>query len=396
MTNILIAQPEARDGCSHYRINQFAGAAKRRGLAEVTFMSDAMPEEDIAEAIKTADVYLMRLHDHSETIVKELRQQPTPKPIILDIDDRYEDLNPFSDHYGYLGTNEIQLTGGQMLWKDGERGFSVKENTARLESFKRVMRSVDGIIVTTFKLAEYAREYNPNVVVIPNAIDPELFPEVRHQKDGKSIKIVWSGGSSHFEDLIEIQPGLKAIMETYPQVEYHHVGQYFKGFVKDLPQNRVKLHRWASPDGHGFRMACIGADIAIAPLKDIVFNEYKSSVKFYEYAALGIPTIARNMEPYTDDIREGETGMFYSSPAEFKEKLEELINDPMLRVKLGENGKKYVRDKRDLYAVTEDWVTFLGAGSVGRVGSKAVLTKNDGDISHPGHDRLEALKEQAV
>jgi len=362
MVNILITQSDAQDGCTWYRLKQFAGEARRQGLAKVEWLSALLPEDEIASLFAKADAYLMRLLGPSEMILTELRTAPTHKPVILDIDDRYEDVNPFSDHYGYLGTQEVKLTDGRWMWKhlqhkeSGKRHFDVEENQKRLESFKRVMRGVDAIIVTTFRLAEYARQYNDNVVVIPNCIDHELFPEVPIRRDGKTIKLLWSGGASHYEDLAEIKPVVKALMEQYPQLEYHLAGQSFKGIVKDLPERRVKTYRWASPDAHGYRLACIGADIAIAPLKDSLFNRYKSSLKFYEYGALGIPTLARGIEPYTDDIQDGVNGLLYHDTADFKTKLEQLITDPMLRATLGEQGKTYVRAKRDLREITKDWV----------------------------------------
>src|SRR5262249_10892374 len=58
----------------------------------------------------------------------------------------------------------------------------------------------DAVTTTTPELAENLRKLNPNVIVIPNSIDPEEWTVQPRRRDGP-VCIGWLGGSSHFLDL---------------------------------------------------------------------------------------------------------------------------------------------------------------------------------------------------
>lgn len=353
--NLLILQPDQHDGCSWYRVSQFAKESKKHGV-DFKYLSSTISNDDMASLIENADVFLMRLNDKSIQVLQDLRKFQPNKPIILDIDDAYDDIDPLSNMYLTLGTKEVQLSDGRWLHQDG-KNFSVKENQKRLDEYKQVMRGVDGIIVTTFELKAYAQEFNDNVVVIPNCINTDLFPAVSIQK--KPLRLVWAGGSSHYADLVELNTVLKDLMRKYPDLEYYHVGQMFRGIIKDLPENRVFTSPWLMPDGHGFRLATIGADIGVCPLQEIEFNRYKSSVKYYEYSALRIATVAKNMPPYSDDIVAGKNGLLYGSTDELRTHIEYLINNPLERITLAQNAYEYVTKYRNLKEITKDWVEYL-------------------------------------
>ena len=346
---LFILHPDAPDGCTWYRIKQFTDYLKD---IEYGYFDPAMSEKRLLSAISVADGYLIRLSplvsDLYETILR------SEKPIILDIDDRYDEVDPLSDSYQYFGTQEVVLKDGTKLWEDGVN-IDIKANRKRQKIFKKILSTVDLIITTTVNLHRYASKFNKNVVIIPNAIDFDLFPRIEVKKPRDVIRIVWSGGSSHYNDLFMIKDVLKEIMKKYPKVEYHHVGQEFKGILKDLPQDRVFTYRWLHPHGHGYRLATIGGDIGLCPLNDTSFNRMKSSIKYYEYSAVGMATIAKNIPPYSDDIKDGYNALLYSDEADLYKKIEFLINDPIKRIELANNAYDYVKKHRNIIDVVKDW-----------------------------------------
>jgi len=355
---ILSLAPSRMDGCTWYRLHNFAREARRQGTATVEFIDPTFSVEQLIEVIKRADVLYCRMNETLPIIFEEFGLENIPKPIVLDLDDAIDDINPLSDSYQTQGTQEVKLADGTWLWKDGEKGFDLQENIKRIEAYKKLARLATAVIVTTFELKNYVSQFNKNVVVIPNAIDFSLFPVLPLKKD-KTVTITWAGGSSHYADLADIKPHLIDIMEQNPHVYYYHVGQSFPGIIKGMPERRIKTSGWVTADGHGYRLACLNADIGIAPLVDSQFNRYKSSVKFYEYSALKMVTLAKNMPPYSDDIIDGKTGMLYETPEEFKKKLQYLIDNPLERVKMAEEAYNYVKENRDIVAITKDWVYFM-------------------------------------
>jgi glycosyltransferase involved in cell wall biosynthesis len=358
MINLMVLQQESRDGCSWYRIKQFVDHANETKKINCYYTNPHLPSKDLFYAIKSTDIFFSRLSEYTHFFLEELKNLKQNKLFVLDIDDNYEEINPFSNHYETMGVHEIQLHDGTWLWKDKESNFDIDENRKRHAKYKEVLKSADVIIVTTPRLAEYARKYNPVALIIPNAINFSHFPDIRIQKPSSQIDIVWSGGSSHYIDLMTIAEPLKKLMHSHPNLHYHHVGQLFKGFIKDLPEGRTHIYPWVDTEAHGYRLATLGADIGLCPLEDIEFNKYKSSVKFYEYASCGIATVARNIPPYSDDIN-SRNGVLYETGDDWLQKMEELIKDPLKRLGIAREGREYVMNKRNISDIGKDWCEAL-------------------------------------
>lgn len=355
---VLILGKQGNDGCSWYRLTQFKESAGRQGLADVQFVDPNLSEEDLARVFSAADIYVTRLGEHTIDIFSGLGE--IKKPIVVDIDDRYDLINPYSDSYVSLGTEEVKLSDGRYLWKDGEAEFSVVANRKKLMDFQEVMRRASAMMVTTFELRNYALQYNPSVAVIPNAIKSSLFPLVKDTtKPNGEVRMLWAGGSSHYADLAEVADTLTELMRSYPQLHFYFLGVPFEGIVKNMDPKRVHSYPWIEPHGHGYRLACMGADIGLCPLVDMEFNRAKSSVKYYEYSAVKMATVAKNIPPYSDDIKHNYSGILYDTPADLYKNVSELIEDPVKRLQMAENAYQYVLKERNIDEITKDWVSYL-------------------------------------
>jgi glycosyltransferase involved in cell wall biosynthesis len=360
MTKVLVLRPDGFDGCTWYRLKQMAQRAKELELLDVRFMDLSKTEEEMAILLKEADVYLARLQQFLPEILGSFFEIAGRKPLIIDIDDRYDIIDPLSDMYLAYGTQEVVLNDGTYLWKDGENKFDIKLNKSRLKTFEDMLSQADGVIVTTFELKNYANQFNQGVCVIPNSIDFNIWPDVKDKaKDKDEVRLIWQGGASHYSDLAEVQAPLERLMHKYPNLHFYLIGQVFPGIVKNMPQDRVKRAGWINADGHGYRTACYNADIGICPLIESDFNKAKSSIKYYEYSAAGIATVARNMLPYSEDINHGKNGYLYDNPTHFEQLVGDLIDDPIERMSLAKNAKEYVKKYRNLDDIVHDWAAFI-------------------------------------
>lgn len=93
------------------------------------------------------------------------------------------------------------------------------------------------------------------------------------------------------------------------------------------------------------------ASIACAPFPSTKVTDQKqliSPLKVLEYMAAGKAVIAARVGGMENYIREGETGLMFTPEdvIELTEKINELIENPELVKKLGENAKKFVADER--------------------------------------------------
>jgi len=343
------------DGCSWYRIMQITKAISNEvEIKEVDI--DTWSEKDIMEAIKDSDVFYLRPSTKNVTqFIREIKEYYPKKKIIFDTDDDLFNISPFSDAYSFGGTKEVYLPDGKPLWVE-DKHFDPYRNRRALIDYEYCLTKANVVTTTTSKLADTIKPFNKNVVVVPNAVNLDIFPRLDIKKDDK-IRLLWSGGSSHYGDMFSIRDDLERLMKEYPNLHLYILGNPFEGITKDMDQSRVHKDGWITADGHGYRLATINADIAICPLEDNEFNTNKSSIKYYETAALGIPTVAKNMLPYSADIKHNDNGLLYTN--DFYKQVKYLIDNPQERKRIADNAFKWVKKNRDLKEVSKTFLNVI-------------------------------------
>jgi glycosyltransferase involved in cell wall biosynthesis len=196
------------------------------------------------------------------------------------------------------------------------------------------------VTTTTEYLAENLRKINKNVVVLPNLMDFNAYPQIECVK--KEIRIGWQGGYSHYEDLWIIKDAIKEILRKYPQVKFVFCGDMrFYGLFRDVPIDRVECHSWVENNAYPFKLATMNLDIGLCPLVDNEFNKNKSAIKYLEYSMFKTATIASNMLPYSPVITNEKDGLLVDENGWF-DAMERLILDKQKRKDLGSNAYENV------------------------------------------------------
>lgn len=243
----------------------------------------------------------------------------------------------YGSHRDFTGAKlVIDLDDDPVLINEGHP--DIEAINKKMDMRLRMVKLADHLIVSTEAIKRNVLKYNPYITVIPNAIDPKIwYRKNKLKKDGK-VRIVWISSGSHFADLPVINPVMKHILAKYPHVEFHFAGMTWDDSAKDR-----FFHHTGSGNYENFPKwyADLGADIAIAPLKDTEFNRAKSNIKWMEAAMLEIPTVASDVEPYRC-IQHGKTGFLASSQDQFIKYLSLLIEDEKKRKEVGKAAKKEV------------------------------------------------------
>lgn len=257
------------------------------------------------------------------------------KPFIVEVDDNYVDVPPWNEAYSSF-----------------RNGASYR--TISLDC----MRNADALMVTTPHLGELYTQFNDNVYVIENSLDFKGdrkfvgWDKVSVRKH-KGIRIGWIGGRAHFEDLMMVAPVLREILETNKDVTLCLINSAirqscqllnrpypFEGLTNVHYADRsVPINRYAAFS------ASFGFDIGIAPLVDCNFNRSKSNLRWLEYSALKIPTIATGISHFNQSIQHGETGFLIANNDLnlWKRTLEMLIENQTIREYVGKNAYKRVK-----------------------------------------------------
>lgn len=304
--------------------------------------------------------------------------------IIYDIDD-YWMLN--STHLSYKA------------WKD----------TKAYETILKSLRGADYVVTTTELFAEKIREENPNVEVLPNAVNLNEQQWTFNRKKSDKVRFLWGGGISHMADLrllknsfemfdkeflkksqlymcgfdLRVRTPKGLIEKSDPRKSqwsffediFSNKGHYItnnehRKYLNEYNNNNYGINdefkdefyqrRWTRPIltyGHMYNEA----DVCLSPLKNNnMFNYYKSNLKVIEAGAHHCPIIASNYGPYTIDDIEGKfdgkrKGFLIdeNNPKGWYDKMKFYSENPDAAIEHGENLYEYVKNNLSIDIIGE-------------------------------------------
>lgn len=225
-------------------------------------------------------------------------------------------------------------------------------------SLIKLLEMVDIVTVTNNRLKEYYQRYNPNVYVLSNFLDKQIWnrnvlPEGKKMAD--KIVIGYAGLPTHAYDFKAVTPAIKYILSKYnDKVCFKFIGCVPDGLAGlsgvDYISELVSYHEYANT------IMDNNFDFVIAPLEDNVFNRCKSNIKFLEYSICGYAGIYSAVGPYIDSIAPDETGVLVKNTTdEWIMAMELLINNPELRHTLGRNAFNYVKTNYSPEERLKEW-----------------------------------------
>jgi glycosyltransferase involved in cell wall biosynthesis len=201
-------------------------------------------------------------------------------------------------------------------------------------------------------LRAHASSFNAQTVLNPTTIDTEnLHNPILYDKKQTSDTcfIGWTGSHSTLKYLTEIQPALASIAEDFPEVRFVVIADK----LPDLNMKHLEFRKW-SIQTEISDLATF--DIGIMPLPDDEWAKGKCGFKALQYMAMEIPTVASSVGVNTTIITNNVNGFLASTPAEWNDRLRELILDKDLRKRLGQQGRSTVKES---YSVLSNSATFL-------------------------------------
>jgi glycosyltransferase involved in cell wall biosynthesis len=202
---------------------------------------------------------------------------------------------------------------------------------------KAICRMASHVMVGNPYLAEYARQVNDRVTVIPTTIDTEKYrPSATKESSGPSV-IGWTGSYSTVQHLDTLRGALKKLAEK----------ETFRLRVIGTPKYELSP---IDVDAVAWRAETelqdlAGIDIGVMPLPDDKWSKGKCGLKALQFMALGIPTICSPVGVNTDIIQDDQNGFIASTEDEWVDKLSRLLRSRELRQRLGQAGRATVEQK---------------------------------------------------
>ncbi|MCS7249105.1 MAG: glycosyltransferase [Anaerolineales bacterium] len=199
----------------------------------------------------------------------------------------------------------------------------------------------DRVVVSSKSLRQIFSIFNQDTQLWP-AYLPDNMWRLREIKpsNGKSLRIGYMGGITHVPDLDSIVPVLNRLVEEWnDRIELHFWGCKPSGQLK----GNVFVHYIEEKIDYREFIATFSeaqADIWIAPLQDSIFNRCKSSIKYWEYAAVGGAGVFSNLEPYREIVESEQNGFLAADRQDWYAILTRLITDSALRSSIARNAGK--------------------------------------------------------
>ena len=271
------------------------------------------------------------------------------------------------------------------------------------------------VTTTTTIFADEIKNFNKNVYIFPNAINPKEPQFCEKTTESDKLRIGWLGGSSHLHDIQLLNQSFGKLTSYSDKLQFVLCGfdtrgsvteinqqtgehkkrnilphetvwaQYEKIFTQDFsivsedykkyllnynqevfPNeiNESYVRVWTKPVT-SYAKNYSKFDVSLSPIKNHIFNRVKSQLKVIEAGFYKKALIASNIGPYTLDLKHClDHGNFVDGNAllvdenrnhsDWSKYIEKLLKNPNMVKDMGERLYETVKDKYDLNNVTND------------------------------------------
>jgi glycosyltransferase involved in cell wall biosynthesis len=275
------------------------------------------------------------------------------------------------------------------------------------------------VTTTTPVFADEIAKFNKNVVVFPNAINPNEAQFRQPTPESDRLRIGWLGGSSHLHDIELLNQSFSKLTSHKDKLQFVLCGFDTRGTVTEINQEtgehkkrNILPHEtvWAQyekiftqdfsivseeykkyllnyvPDDYpneekesyvrvwtkpvnSYAKNYSKFDVSLAPIKNHIFNRMKSQLKVIEAGFYKKALIASNLGPYTIDLKHClQNGDFVDGNAllvdenrnhsDWAKFIEKLVKNPNMAKDMGERLYETVKDTYDLNTVTKTRAEF--------------------------------------
>jgi 2-polyprenyl-3-methyl-5-hydroxy-6-metoxy-1,4-benzoquinol methylase len=328
--NVLLLPPIAEWPIGEIRLSNplTVWAQKYGGEIRSRCISDFLVSD-----ITWADVIvLQRESDHHVIDLIRLFQQHG-KAVIFDIDDLLTDVPKFLSTYAHHNREKPHL--------------------------ETALRNADMVTTTTKLLATKLSQYNSRIAVIPNSPLP-VGECSRHYIDTINPVTIFVASS----DTVRVDfivPTLRRLT-TDNDIRIQIIGIGPPGeFIENAGIPITRIDNLSYQSFLDFISSYDNA-IGVIPLDASIFSSCKSAIKFLDYGLCGVASVCSNVQPYSDMVHNGVTGILVDNNEDsWYQAIRRLILDFEERSRLATAARKLCCEHYSLSNAADIWQTTLNA-----------------------------------
>jgi hypothetical protein len=102
--------------------------------------------------------------------------------------------------------------------------------------------------------------------------------------------------------------------------------------------------------------------VALIPLDDSAFSACKSAIKYFDYAAIGIPVLCSDLTPYREVLRPGVTGdLVPNDEAAWEDAIRRILDDAPARANWADAARQDALERFALAKTVDAWQALLAS-----------------------------------
>ena len=320
----LVTSAGLDNGSTRYRAIHLADALRYQGISSTLIHAATSVEKANSLIRQSSSLVFQRCFEEQGNVGKFLKYAKEQGiKCIAEMDDLV-----FPEYIPSVGS----VKGGE--WNLNEAMFVAT-------SYEKLIKQVDTCIVSTPLLKTHIEQnYHIPTIVVRNKVTLKRLKTIT-PVDSTNIKLIYASGSySHKEDFDIIETILYEFLVAHPQVKLSVLG------AAQVSERILALSNVSNyPYMHYTAMLDFIAkhDLMLVPLVDDEFNRAKSSVKFVECGAVGVPVLASKVGEFDYAIEHEQNGLLASSVGEFKALLNQVASNPKILDKLAQNASQTIK-----------------------------------------------------
>lgn len=227
------------------------------------------------------------------------------------------------------------------IWLDEGKGFAHK-----------IVSHANLIFAGNNYLADWSSQYNKNVVIIPTAVDTQIYHPRMVEKKNRFV-VGWMGTSSNFKYVVPYIQALKQFFGKRKDVVLRIIADRYPVELIEL-ERFIEFVIW-DPIGHVDEMRKFS--VGLMPIEDDEWAKGKCSYKMLQYMAIAIPVIVSPYGMNKELLGKGNIGFGPISTADWVDALESLYLNESMATKQGLIGLKVIQAEYNTLNISEKMAT---------------------------------------